>query len=202
MARKLVAHAFDWPELYARILMSLLVLGFPLALTIAWYHGHRGAKRLTAGEAAIIALLILIGAGLLTVLVRPPEKSAEVAQAAIVKPAPAPVHLNVNAIAVLPFENMSADAGQNYFCDGIAEEIMDALVRLPGMKVIGRTSSFAFKGQNVDLRTIGERLGAANLVQGSVRREGSRVRIDVQLVRASDGVNCGRNPSTATCPIF
>ncbi|HEY5346968.1 MAG TPA: hypothetical protein VIJ72_02165, partial [Rhizomicrobium sp.] len=184
----LLAHAFDWPEIYARILMSLLVLGFPLALTIAWYHGHRGAKRLTAGEATIIALLLLIGAGLLTLLVHVPEKSAGVAQAAIVKPVAVPAPLNANAIAVLPFENMSADAGQNYFCEGIAEEIMDALVRLPGMKVIGRTSSFAFKGQNVDLRTIGEKLGAANLVQGSVRHEGNRVRIDVQLVRASDGV--------------
>ena len=183
----LVAHAFDWPEIVARILMSLLVLGFPLALTIAWYHGHRGAKRLTAGEATIIALLLLIGAGLLTLLVHAPENApVKVTQAVLVKPAPAP--LNSHAIAVLPFENMSADPGQNYFCDGIAEEIMDALVRLPGMQVIGRTSSFAFKGQNVDLRTIGEKLGAANLVQGSVRRDGNRVRIDVQLVRAADGV--------------
>ena len=183
----LVAHAFDWPEIYARILMSLLVVGFPLALTLAWYHGHKGLRRFTAGEAAILALLLVIGAGLLTILVRAPEKNEmATAQAVMVKTAAAP--LNANAIAVLPFENMSADAGQNYFCDGVAEEIMDALVRLPGLKVIGRTSSFAFKGQNVDLRTIGEKLGAANLVQGSVRRDGNRVRIDVQLVRAADGV--------------
>lgn len=186
---ELIAHAFDWPEIYARVLMSLLVLGFPLALTIAWYHGHRGAKRLTAGEAGIIALLLLIGAGLLTVLVRVPEKSAPMAvraPAMAIKPVAAP--LNANAIAVLPFDNMSGDPGQDYFCDGISEEIMDALVRLPGLKVIGRTSSFAFKGKGVDLRTIGEKLGVANLVQGSVRRAGNQVRIDAQLVRASDGV--------------
>jgi TolB-like protein len=184
----LVAHAFDWPQIYARILMSLLVLGFPLALTIAWYHGHRGARRLTAGEAAIIALLLLIGAGLLIVLVRVPEKPEAVTARAVASKIATPAHLNANVIAVLPFENMSADAGQNYFCDGIAEEIMDALVRLPNLKVIGRTSSFAFRGRNVDLRTIGEKLGAANLVQGSVRRDGNHVRIDVQLVRAADGV--------------
>jgi TolB-like protein len=185
--QELVAHAFDWPEIYARILMSVLVVGFPLALTFAWYHGHRGLRRFTAGEATIVALLVLIGAGLLILLVRVPEKP-EAVMATAPKTAAAPAHLSANAIAVLPFENMSADAGQNYFCDGIAEEIMDALVRLPGLKVIGRTSSFAFKGQNVDLRTIGEKLGAANLVQGSVRRDGNRVRIDVQLVRAADGV--------------
>jgi TolB-like protein len=186
--QELVAQAFGWPELVGRALISLLVVGFPVALTLAWYHGHRGLRRFTAGEATIIALLLLIGAGLLTILVHGPEKSEAVtAQAVAIKAAATPAPLNTKAIAVLPFDNMSGDAGQDYFCDGISEEIMDALVRLPGMKVIGRTSSFAFKGKNADLRTIGEKLGVANLVQGSVRREGNRVRIDVQLVHAGDG---------------
>jgi TolB-like protein/cytochrome c-type biogenesis protein CcmH/NrfG len=185
--QELIGHAFDWPELVGRILIGLLALGFPVALTFAWYHGHQGLKRMAAGEMTIIALLILIGAGLLTVLVRPPG-TLEAAQPLPASAKPTVPAVNANSIAVLPFDNMSGDAGQDYFCDGISEEILNALVRLPELKVIGRTSSFSFKGKNVDLRTIGEALGVANLVEGSVRRQGNQVRISAQLVRASDGV--------------
>lgn len=95
---------------------------------------------------------------------------------------------NASSIAVLPFANLSGDASQDYFCDGLSEEILNALVRLPELKVIGRTSSFSFKGKHEDLRSIGHALGVANLLDGSVRRQGDRVRISAQLIRAADGV--------------
>ena len=93
----------------------------------------------------------------------------------------------VNSLAVLPFTNMSADKDQEYFSDGLTEELLNALVKIPDLKVAGRTSSFAFKGKNEDMRTIGEKLGVTNLLEGSVRKSGNRVRITVQLVKAADG---------------
>jgi TolB-like protein/Flp pilus assembly protein TadD len=91
------------------------------------------------------------------------------------------------SIAVLPFADMSEKKDQEYFADGMAEEILDLLAKIPALRVIGRTSSFQFKGRNEDLRTIGERLGAAYLVEGSVRKSGSRVRVSAQLVDAGTG---------------
>ena len=91
------------------------------------------------------------------------------------------------SIAVLPFVNLSSDKEQEYFSDGITEELLDALARVKGLKVAGRTSSFQFKGKNEDLRTIGEALGVANIVEGSVRKQGNRVRITAQLIQVADG---------------
>ncbi len=91
------------------------------------------------------------------------------------------------SIAVLPFVNLSSDKEQEYFSDGIAEEILNALAQVDGLRVIGRTSSFSMKGKNEDLRTIGQRLSAANLLEGSVRKSGARVRITAQLVEAAGG---------------
>ena len=90
-------------------------------------------------------------------------------------------------IAVLPFENMSEDPGNEYFSDGISEEILNALAKVKGLQVTGRTSSFAFKGQNQDLRQIGEVLGVENILEGSVRKSGNTVRITAQLVRVDNG---------------
>ena len=91
------------------------------------------------------------------------------------------------SIAVLPFTDMSETKDQEYFADGMAEELVDLLARIPGLKVIGRTSSFQFKGRNEDLRTIGARLGAAYVVEGSVRKAGLRVRITAQLIDTDSG---------------
>ncbi len=91
------------------------------------------------------------------------------------------------SIAVLPFANMSADKEQEYFSDGLAEEIINALVKIPGLKVIARTSAFAFKGQNTDIRKIAETLGVAHILEGSVRRSGNRIRVTAQLIAAADG---------------
>ena len=91
------------------------------------------------------------------------------------------------AIAVLPLANMSADPENEYFSDGMTEEIINALAKVPGMQVASRTSSFAFKGKEVDVRQIGEKLGVTSVLEGSVRKVGNRVRITAQLISVSDG---------------
>ena len=94
---------------------------------------------------------------------------------------------DVPSIAVLPFANMSADPEQEYFCDGLAEELIDTLARLEGLKVVARTSAFKFKGQADDIRRIGEQLDVATVLEGSVRKAGNRLRITAQLISVSDG---------------
>jgi serine/threonine protein kinase len=91
------------------------------------------------------------------------------------------------SIAVLPFANMSADKDNEYFSDGLAEEVINALTHIPGLKVIARTSAFAFKGKEDDIRRIAEALGVANILEGSVRKAGNRIRVTAQLITASDG---------------
>ena len=90
------------------------------------------------------------------------------------------------SIAVLPFVNMSADKEQEYFADGISEELLNLLAQVPELRVIARTSSFSFKGKEVDIAEIARKLNVANVLEGSVRKSGDKVRITAQLVRASD----------------
>jgi serine/threonine-protein kinase len=91
------------------------------------------------------------------------------------------------SVAVLPFANLSAGADDDYFSEGLAEEIINALTQIPGLKVIARTSAFAFKGRNEDVRKIAEALDVTNLLSGSVRRSGNRLRVAAQLINAKDG---------------
>ena len=92
-----------------------------------------------------------------------------------------------NSIAVLPFANMSSDPEQEFFSDGISEEIINMLAQVPGLKVAGRTSAFSFKGKNQDLRLIGEQLNVNHILEGSVRKSGNKIRITAQLIKVSDG---------------
>jgi|SRR5579862_887365 len=92
-----------------------------------------------------------------------------------------------SSIAVLPFANMSADKDNEYFSDGLAEEIINILAQVPGLKVIARTSTFAFRGKELDIRKIAEVLGVHTILEGSVRRAGSRIRVSSQLISADDG---------------
>jgi TolB-like protein/Tfp pilus assembly protein PilF len=99
----------------------------------------------------------------------------------------APAPAATPSIAVLPFVDMSAGKDQEYFSDGLSEELINDLARIPGLRVAARTSSFQFKGKNEDLRTIGQKLNVANVLEGSVRKEGRHVRITAELVKAADG---------------
>jgi len=171
--------AFGAPDWVLRVVILLFALGLPLALLLAWaldltpdgvrvVPGRVGNKRM-AGIAAALAALALawyfLGQPALRRGASIPERS----------------------IAVLPFVNMSGDAANDYFSDGLAETTLDMLSQVRDLKVIARTSSFAFKGRNTDMREIGRALGAAHLLEGSVQQAGDTVRITVQLIRASDG---------------
>ena len=92
-----------------------------------------------------------------------------------------------SSIAVLPFINLSAERDNEYFSDGITEELLNALAKVDGLLVTSRTSSFAFKGKNIDIREIGRQLGVKTLLEGSVRKYGNRVRVTAQLINADDG---------------
>jgi len=99
----------------------------------------------------------------------------------------AAVAVSEASIAVLPFRNMSGDPENEYFSDGLAEDIIDALTQVPGLRVMARTSAFAFRGKEQDVRKIGAELNVAHILEGSVRRAGNRLRVTAQLVKVSDG---------------
>ena len=203
-----VAQQFGWPEGVRRGITLALVLGFFVVLVLAWYHGERGAQRVNGTELLIITLLLAVGGGLLWRYARAPVVSVAgssmgvaaanstvsvshevgATSASMAASPTASQSILAKSIAVLPFENLSDNKDNVYFSDGLSEEILNSLARVDGLRVIGRTSSFQFKGKDVDSHTIGERLGVANLLEGSVQREGERARVTAQLIRASDGV--------------
>jgi adenylate cyclase len=130
--------------------------------------------------------------------VKDPVRMYEVMIPANVESAAPAIHEPSNtvtdkSIAVLPFVNMSNDAGQEYFCDGISEEIINALAQLNNLRVIARTSAFTFKNKNIDVREIGKLLDVQTLLEGSVRKSNNRLRIVTQLVRVSDGAHLWSN---------
>jgi TolB-like protein/Tfp pilus assembly protein PilF len=179
------AETFDWPGRWLQLGTLVLIPGLPIALVIAWFHGDRGSQRVSAAEAALLVCLLAGGAALVwryDVLNRAPsETSASTVVARGTDEDRRP------SIAVLPFADLTADRDQGYFADGLAEEILSILARSPGIRIVGRTSSFQFKGRDLDLREIGSSLGVANILEGSVRRSGDRVRVNARLVRAANG---------------
>ncbi len=191
---KIVSDAFDWPHQVLRVVTVLLIVGLPVVVTLAWYHGHRALRRVSGSELTIISLLLVAAAAVLWHFARAPQGSVppQVAgTAATVHPvaaAPA-VPISDKSIAVLPFVDMSEKHDQEYFSDGLSEELIDHLAHNPDLKVIARTSSFAFKGKNEDMTSIAAKLRVANLLEGSVRKAGGELRITAQLIRASDGVH-------------
>src|SRR5690242_13740205 len=192
---ELIAHAFGWSEMPGRITIGLLAVGLPIAVLLAWYHGHKGLRNVSSGELMMMSILLLIGAGLLIVLVRAPTqntKTVEVAHTAgsTFRPSALPAAASTApaaSVAVVPFANLTGDASKEYFSDGMAEELIDTLAQVPGLKVPSRTSSFAYKGRNVDIRRIAQDLGVRTILEGSVRGAGERIRVTAQLVDATSG---------------
>jgi TolB-like protein/tetratricopeptide (TPR) repeat protein len=185
-----VMHGLHWSEAVLSYAVVALAIGFPVVVGLAWIFdvGSAGIER-TAPAARLRGprlALVLVGIG---VLAAAPGTIWYFVVRGIARSAPQLVATGnaLPSIAVLPFVNLSSDKEQEYFSDGMAEEILNALVQVDGLRVIGRTSSFYFKGRNDDLRTIGKKLGASNLLEGSVRRAGSRIRITAQLVEARGG---------------
>jgi TolB-like protein len=185
---ELVARAFAWPESVDRVVVLLLILGLPVALTIAWYHGHRGLQRITQGELAIVSVLILLGALVFTVALAPPvESAAAVAPDGAAPETPDAQAAPLNSIAVLPFANNSSDSEQDYFADGLSEVVMNQLTKIAALRVTAGTSSFAYKGRTGDIGTIGRELGVRHVLEGGVAKSGDAVRITVRLSDTESG---------------
>ena len=177
------------PNWAIKLVIALVVLGFPVAMVIAWAFEltPEGLKRTETanGEPAkptrnkAWIYLVMIAAALsvgLFFLGRYTAPKSAVAPGASDK-----------SIAVLPFVDLSQAKDQEYFCDGISEEILDALTKVEGLRVVARTSSFSFKGKNADVGEIAQKLSVQNVLEGSLRREGNRIRITAQLINARDG---------------
>jgi hypothetical protein len=175
----IVAQRFAWPDQIEKLLILALAVGFFFALVLAWYHGEKGAQKVTGTELLILALLMLIGGGLLWSFERAapvgaPANSTTATQAAA--PAASMLPIPTKSIAVLPFVNMSGDAKNDYFSDGITEEILDALAQLPSLKVAAADFGICVQGQGRGLaqgrRGAGCREGARGQRAG-VRRRGA-----------------------------
>ncbi len=191
-----VAQRFGWPDRVEKLIILALAVGFCLVLVLAWYHGERGAQRIGGTELLIIALLLAIGGGLLWRYARQPATAAlaKVAAHAAAPPAIAAIPLPVSAasipeksVAVLPFANDSGQKDQQYFSDGLSDDLINALSQFAGLKVISRNSAFQFRGSKDSSAKIGQLLGVAHLLEGSVQRAGDTVRITATLVNAGDG---------------
>jgi TolB-like protein/Flp pilus assembly protein TadD len=187
-----VAQQFGWPDGVRRGITLALVVGFFVTLVLAWYHGERGAQKLTGTELLILALLLSLGGAFLWRFAKASREPAAAstggpALTAAASPAsfaPAAA-IPEKSIAVLPFENLSDNKENAYFTDGVQDEILTDLAKIADLKVISRTSVMQYKsGAARNLREIGRQLGVAHLLEGSVQRVGDKVRVNTQLIDA------------------
>jgi adenylate cyclase len=188
---EMLSDAQEWPHAIVRILSLGLILGVPIVATVAWYHGHRAQQRVSGPEILIITLLFFLTGGVLWWLSSKHEE--KLASAAPPVTTGRPATMADKSIAVLPFLDLSEKHDQDYFAEGMSEEIIDLLAQIPVLKVIGRTSSFQFKGQNPDLRMVGSALGVNYVLEGSVRTSGDQFRVTAQLISTQDGSHLWSN---------
>jgi adenylate cyclase len=190
-----VFPVFDIPNGAIRMIVLLIILGFPVAIVFAWLFEitPEGIKRTEVADAAnersrgntwiyVVVIGAIISIGLFFLGRYTASNSASAARTETATGIPG------KSIAVLPFENLSDDKNTAYFSDGITEEILDALAQIPGLKVAARRSAFQFKGTDLDLHKIGEVLGVAHILEGSLQKAGDQVRINVQLVDVQSGL--------------
>ncbi|MCX7053411.1 MAG: hypothetical protein NTU56_04265, partial [Proteobacteria bacterium] len=186
-AASVVLPALYVPEWAMTFLVIFLLVGFPIAMVLAWVFdvsatGIERTEPLPGAppqmqfrtRAAFGAAVLIAMAGLGYLLYERGMGRAEAAG-------------NRSSIAVLPFTNLSGDASKDYFSDGMSEELLDLLARIPGLKVAARTSAFAYKGRNVDVREVGKELGVETVLEGSVRQSADQVRITAQLIDTESG---------------
>jgi len=181
--------AFDAPPWVLRVFILVSLLGFPIAVVMAWIYEVTpdGVKTDASGQGskrvfAAVAVLIVLALG--WYFYGQPSFRKGDAQTPMAALATDP-----NSIAVLPFANISGKADEEYFSDGMTEELLNVLAKVPQLKVVARTSVFQFKGKGGDVREIGRTLGVTHIVEGSVRRDGQQVRVTAQLIRVSDGIH-------------
>jgi adenylate cyclase len=174
---------YAWPPVILRVVTALAGVGFFAALVIAYYHGEKGEQRVGGTELALLAAILAVAGGVVWAVGRSQAAGSTPAANSVNSAAALPAR----SIAVLPFENLSSDPENEYFSDGITEEILSGLAKVEGLKVAARTSSFAFKHKNVPVGEIGDLLGVAHVLEGSVRKAGNRIRISAQLVNTRTG---------------
>ncbi len=215
-AGEVMRPALYLPEWVNSTLAFFLVLGFPLAMVFAWAFEMtpEGLKKekdidrnrslvITSGRKLNYTITALLAVALVYFVwesrfqMGPEPDSRELAAQTVnpgIEQGPEKASKeddspDSNSIAVLPFANMSSDPEQEYFSDGITEEVLNLLVKIPELKVTSRTSVFSFKGQNPDIPTVAKKLGVAHILEGSVRKAGDRVRITAQLIEAKHDVH-------------
>jgi TolB-like protein len=186
---------FEIPNWVVRLVVLVVVLGFPIALIIAWAfemtpQGMKRAEDIAPNEyiprwsarrfAALIVTIAMLATGL---MMFPLVRSKSTSRAQITGASTR----SEKSIAVLPLLNESGDPGDEYFSDGLSEELIAALAQIKELKVIGRSSSFRFKDKKDDSKTIGKKLGVTTLLEGTVRKQGDQVRIVAELVNVADG---------------
>ena len=200
----------ELPAVVGKAVVLFLLLGFLPALIFAWVWEltPEGLKRerdidraqtITTNTGrklnAVIVVMLTVAAGYFFWESRfkqeplPAGPTVATTRPPASEPATPAQTANDKSVAVLPFVNMSADPDNEFFADGLSEEILNRLAQVSALRVIGRSSSFSFKGQNRDLREIGEILGSATVLEGSVRRQGKLVRVTAQLVASADGAH-------------
>jgi len=191
-----VFPTFEFPSWTTQFVIILVVIGFPLSLIFAWAfeltpEGIKKSKEVEITESVtnrtgkkLNGLIItVLSMGVIFLLV----ERVFFAEAAFIENQSELVNAQTASIAVLPFVNMSGDTNNEYFSDGLSEELLNTLAKVEDLKVAGRTSSFKFKGQNENLTLIGEELKVSHILEGSVRKSGNRIRITAQLIKVDDG---------------
>jgi len=185
--------AFDAPPWALRIFILVALLGFPVALVLAWVFeatpegvkfdaSAKGSKRVIG--AAVVLVLFSLGWYFLG---QPAFRKGDVAATSTASGSTAGGGVQEKSIAVLPFVDMSQARDQEFFSDGIAEELLNQLSQFPDLMVAARTSAFQFKGKNLDVAEIGRKLNVAHVLEGSVRKEGGHLRITAQLIKTATG---------------
>jgi TolB-like protein len=192
---ELALDSFDAPAWVIKTILLMLALGMPAVLFFAWVfeltpEGLKKEKDVDRSQSitkktgrklnAVITIVLAMAVGVLLV-----DKFA--LRSDVPPPAPQAISATDNSVAVLPFVDMSPAKDQEYFTDGLTENLLHALAQVRELKVAGRTSSFAFKGQNADLREIGRQLNVSNILEGSVQKVGDRVRVTTQLIETEGG---------------
>lgn len=192
----IVLQGIEAPAWVMKVFMLVLALGIPFVLMFSWAYeltpeGIKKEQEVDRQESitphtgrklniiTIAMLVAVLGVVVVERTMMHPDQAAPVAVA--------PTELSEKSIAVLAFEDLSPEGDQEYFADGLSEELLNVLAQVSELKVAGRTSSFAFKGTNKDLREIGELLNVAHILEGSVRKAGNRIRVTAQLIKADDG---------------
>jgi TolB-like protein len=183
-----LSETYAWPPQIRQYAVLVLLLGLPIVLVLAWYHGDRGAQRVSHTELGILLVLVTLSAVVLW-RYRPasdlvaatgrPQTSTSLSGMVAADPRP--------SIAVIPFENRSGNSSDAYFVDGIQDDILTQLTKVGALRVIARTSSDQLRSSGLSAREIGERLGVMKLLEGRVQRAGDRVRINVLLIDTRTG---------------